>query len=476
VAVQAAVVLLTADDTGAFAQYIILHILSNWGFYVTFATQIMNIKIMILELRIKNFLSFKDEVTFSFEATDDKTFEDYQVVEIVPGVRILRLAIVYGANASGKSNLVKTFDFLRQFWVNNPENKNKPTGVTPFLLNRETPQKPSEFSLIFYTEKTKYMYSLELSEKQVFSEELSIYTGAQPTLIFDRKLKDGISEITFNPERIKISQIAKEEVTVKCLSNMSVLAAYNQVNVSIPEIENVVKWIKLRYSLPTIEPSNTSMVVEYVNKAMLKNKFVKYFILNFLQQADYNITGINAETSPENVSEAVVQEILNAFPNMPNEEQERLKREKTITVKRTVFDHNVMNDEGHKEEYKLPINNQSEGTIRTFGLAGVICERMEANAFWAIDEIESSLHPRLVEFIIENFLKQKSQSQLLLTTHYDGLLEEDDLLRKDSIWFTSKKENGSTEMYSLADFNGLDRINSLQKAYKYGKFGAIPNI
>jgi AAA15 family ATPase/GTPase len=94
----------------------------------------------------------------------------------------------------------------------------------------------------------------------------------------------------------------------------------------------------------------------------------------------------------------------------------------------------------------------------------------------AIDEVEASLHPRLVEFTIEDFLHHKSQSQLLLTTHYNGLLAEDDLLRKDSIWFTNKKENGATELYSLVEFKGLSRISSLQKAYKYGKFGAIPNI
>jgi AAA15 family ATPase/GTPase len=82
----------------------------------------------------------------------------------------------------------------------------------------------------------------------------------------------------------------------------------------------------------------------------------------------------------------------------------------------------------------------------------------------------------LIAFIIEDFFKQKGQSQLLLTTHYDGLLAEDDLLRKDSIWFTNKRANGSTELYSLADFKGLNRISSLQRAYRYGRFGAVPNI
>jgi len=429
---------------------------------------------MILELKIKNFLSFKEEVTFSFEATKDKSFEDYQVVEVAPNTRILRLAIVYGANASGKSNLIETFEFIRYFWFNNPENKDKSTGVLPFLLDKTTPDEPSEFSLVFYTEGTKYMYSLELNRRIVISEKLFVYPGTQPALIFERKFNDGVSDISFNPKRVKINQTAKEEITIKCLPNMSVLAAYNQVNVAIPEMEKVVKWIKSQYHLPSIEPD--TRLINYTEIEVSKNKQTKNFILNFLQKADYNITDIKTDIIEENVPEHILSVLLSTAMDIPDDERERLKKEKTYNVPKTEFEHRILNDNGKEEFFKLSKNNQSNGTLRTFGLAGVIRRTIEDNAFLAIDEIESSLHPRLVEFIIEDFFKQKSQSQLLLTTHYDGLLEEDDLLRKDSIWFTNKKENGATELYSLSDFKGVNRLSSLQKAYKYGKFGAIPNI
>jgi AAA15 family ATPase/GTPase len=215
--------------------------------------------------------------------------------------------------------------------------------------------------------------------------------------------------------------------------------------------------------------------VEYTEHAISKNKLTKNFILNFLRQADYNITNVGTETATKNLPEEVLQMLLDD-EDIPDDERERLKREKTIRLTETEFEHGVVNVDGKEEFYKLPTWYQSDGTLRTFGLAGAICEAIEENAFLAVDEIESSLHPRLVEFIIEYFFKQQGQSQLLLTTHYDGLLEEDDLLRKDSIWFANKKANGSTELYSLADFNGVNRISSLQKAYKHGKFGAIPNI
>lgn len=429
---------------------------------------------MILELKIKNFLSFKDEVTFSFEATKDKTFEDYQVVEVAPNVRILRLAVVYGANASGKSNLIEVFEFLRHFWFNIPESKDKSTGVIPFLLDKNTPKESSEFSLVFYIEGIKYLYSLELEKKKVISEKLYIYPGTQPALIFERVLNNEISEIAFNTKRVKISQTAKDEISVKCLVNTSVFSAYNQVNVAIPEIDTVIKWIKSHYNLPCIEPN--ARLVNYAETTISKNQETKDYILNFLRRADFNISNVNTEIVKENVPEDMMSFLLNGIKDVPNDEKERLKNEKTIKLTKTEFEHCIKNANGQEEFYKLQKNFQSQGTLRAFGLSGVIYKTIEANAFLAIDEIESSLHPRLVEFIIEDFLKHKGQSQLLLTTHYDGLLEEDDLLRKDSIWFTNKKESGSTELYSLADFKGVNRISSLQKAYKYGKFGATPNI
>ena len=122
--------------------------------------------------------------------------------------------------------------------------------------------------------------------------------------------------------------------------------------------------------------------------------------------------------------------------------------------------------------------SQSEGTRRTFGLEAAIYEAMKTESFLFVDEIEASLHPELVEFILQKFLSKKSRAQLLVTTHYDMLLNSvgDDLIRKDSVWFTDKMESGSTDLYSLVEYKGLNRISSFQKAYRNGMFGALPNI
>lgn len=225
---------------------------------------------------------------------------------------------------------------------------------------------------------------------------------------------------------------------------MSVFAAYMQVNTNIAEMEIALQYLT-KQMVPTIVP--TSSLNRYAEEA-IKEAAAKEYILRYLQEADFNISNISSK------------------------EQETKKG----VVNYTVYQHKVSSELGDNDYYEFPELFESDGTIRTFGLASKIQKNIASDAFLAVDEIESSLHPKLIEYIIERFLKESEQAQLLLTTHYDGLLGEEDLLRKDSIWFTEKNTDGASVLYPLTDFTGLSRISSLQKAYKFGKFGAVPNL
>ena len=418
----------------------------------------------------KNFLSFKEGMTYSFEATTDKHLEERQIVEISPGVRILKLGLVFGANASGKSNLISAFEFLNDFWNKITNSKDQETGITPFLLDNHSWTEPTEFTLTFYVGNKKHIYKLILSKNDVLSETLYHYPGTQPSELFSRRMDKNVSDIRYNP-KLKISSVAKDEIAIKCLTNMSFFAAYSMVNLHVPEIEEVISWMKNEY-MHCVKPS--SRLTQFVEKIMLQESPVKVFVLNFLKQADFNIDNINTENKDQEVPEDIIDILVKS--EISNVEKERLKKERSIKVTETTFTHKVVNNAGEENLFQLPGKLQSKGTLRTMGIAGVISRALNRDAFLAIDEIESSLHPKLVEFVIENFLRLSNRAQLLLTTHYDGMLEETDLLRNDNIWFTNKLNDGSTELYSLSDFKGVNRISSLQKAYKYGKFKAIPNI
>lgn len=425
---------------------------------------------MIQEFRIKNFLSFKDEATISFEATKDKKLEEYHVVEVAKGIRLLKLGIVYGANASGKTNLLNAFEFLRYFWFNVVDSKEDETGAIPFLLDMETPLQLSSFKLSFYVGSTKYVYALELTEKHVLFEKLEYYPGVQPAVVFERKLNGTVSEIVFG-SKLKLSSIAQEEITIKCLPNMSVFAAYNQVNLQVPELEVASSWMFNQF-MPTIEPGTS--LVSYSQHLIADDTTAKDKILAFLKKADFNISDIETKTITKKISDDFINEVKAL--NIPKQELERLQKEKSISHLETKFQHEVQNLDGTVSLFPLPFNLQSDGTKRVFGLSGALLSSIKQNAFLAIDEIESKLHPDLLSYVLEHFLRESKQAQLLVSTHYDGLLDEDDLLRNDNVWFTEKKNDASTSLYSMAEFKALNRITSKQKAYRIGKFGAIPNI
>ena len=396
---------------------------------------------MIAEIKFKNMFSFRDETVLSFEADKSKDLESYHVVELAPDVKLLKLA------ASGKSNIIKVCDFIRSFITCTPLNKAELIKIVPFLLNRTSKEQASEFSVSFYAmngdKAIRYVYSVLLETTHIVRETLIYYLSQQPATVFERSMENNVSSIKFG-QKVKISTAAKEEITLKCLPNMSVFAAYMQVNTNIAEMETALQYLT-KQMMPAIVP--TSSLSRYAEEA-IKKETAKEYILRYLQEADFNISNISSK------------------------EQETKKG----VVNYTMYQHKVSSGLGGNDYYEFPELYESDGTIRTFGLASQIQNSIGSNAFLAVDEIESSLHPKLIEYMIERFLKESKQAQLLLTTHYDGLLGEEDLLRKDNIWFAEKNTDGASVLYPLTDFKGLNRISSLQKAYKFGKFGAVPNL
>ena len=409
---------------------------------------------MIQEVKIKNFLSFKDEVTFSFEATKDKFAEEYQVVEVVPGVRLLRFAMVYGANASGKTNLLIAFKFLRDFWRKQASNVEERTGVIPFLFDRVTPTEPSRFELVFYVGGIKHHYLLELDENQVTLEKLCYYKSVQPTMLFVRKFKDGKSDITYNPSVIKLSMTEKEKISLECLKNMSFFAALGKVNVNLPELYAVRDWMVSHFE-KMIDP--TLSLTESAEAQLSEDVSLKNYLVDYFKNANFDIS--NIETTVTEVSSA-----NNPFNSIISK----------ITIKQyhTSFEHLVKNEQ-ENEKYNLPISLESYGTRRIFGLATAIYNIQKKNGFLLVDEIEASLHPKFLEKLLFEYFKNKSQSQMLVTIHDDSLLDlVNDLIRKDSIWFTEKKASGTSDLYRLTDFRGLNRLSSIRSAYRLGRFGA----
>lgn len=429
-------------------------------------------KNMIQEIKIKNFLSFKDEVIFSFEASNDKFAEESQVVTINENTRLLRFAIIYGYNASGKSNLLGVLDFLSYFWSVKPKDMDSKTGVIPFKLDNISANEPSSIELVFFARETKYWYQLVLDQQQVYLEKMSYYKTTQPIMLFERTLKDGQSNIQFNPKAERVSNAAKDMISVNCLKNTSFFVARNQVNVSLPIIDAAKEWMR-KQLMPLISP--TTGLTTYAQKKASENRSLINYIVKFLHEADFNVTDVSANVISKQLTDDAVKYLTEESDIADEEtarEVERIKKERTIKQIQTVFEHTVENDNG-TETYQMDKKEESTGTMRTFGIEAALYEALKSEAVLPIDELETSLHPMLLEKILFEYLKTPSRSQLIVTTHNDGLLDLlDDLIRKDSVWFTEKKKSGITDLYKLTDFRGINRLSSIREAYRNKRFGA----
>jgi AAA15 family ATPase/GTPase len=392
---------------------------------------------MIQEIKIKNFKSFRDEVVLSFESSSDDQYNS--TVTMPDGTKLLRFAVILGANASGKSNLLDAIEFLHQFWNRIPLKNDEGTDVQPFLLEPDALSHDTEFDVKLYVDGVRYWYQLVINPEKVEEEVLYVYNTNRPTKVFIRQDQNGISKLTFNPAVVKLSQAETDVLSMNCLRNMSMLAVLKKVNIEVAYLDHFRKWIDER--MMTLQKgSQTSISVTTKNKITDDEDFKEY-LLKFAKEADFNISDIK------------------------------------IKKMAALFGHSVETERG-EEKYVLPESCQSAGTTRMVELESVIYSQLKCQGLLCVDEMEASMHPNLMEFILTKFMNHHdNQSQLLITTHYDPILKDiDDIFGKDSVWFTEKGKDGSSNLFSLIDFRGLNKLSSIHRAYMNGQFGAIPNV
>ncbi len=392
---------------------------------------------MIQELKIKNFKSFRDEVELSLEPSGDDRYNS--VVTMPDGVQLLRFAVVFGANASGKSNLLDAVEFLRDFWNNIPATNDDGTNVQPFLMRKSALSYDTEFEIKLYVDGIRYWYQLTVNPEKVCREALFVYLTNRPTKVFCREDVQGVSKLIFNPTVAKLSPAEVDIMTMNCLRNMSVLAVLKKVNIAVPYLDNMRRWIDNRM-LP-LQSGSLSSLSQGAKKMIADSEDFRENLMQFAQEADFNISDIK------------------------------------IQKMAALFGHTVKSEAG-SESYVLPENCQSTGTKRMVELESLIYTQLKRQAFLCIDEIEASMHPNLMEYILAKFINTPdNQSQLLVSTHYDPILKDiDDLFGKDSVWFTEKGKDGNTTLFSLVDFKGLNKLSSIHRAYMNGQFGALPNV
>lgn len=425
-------------------------------------------KTMIQEFSIRNYLSIKDTQTLSFVPRKRNLDSELFTAEAIPGVRLLKSAMIYGANASGKSNILKGLQFLRNLTVKRRE-RGEDTGFVPFKFSDETVNEAGEFEIIFYEGGNKFRYFLKVSSLEIIEEELNYYPGQSPATIYYRKtIKENEIQIDIDGE-YGVNKAERDMIRARVLPNVTVLSTLSEVSPQKEYILRAYNWF-FRMLKPIIEP--TTMLNRYTSKLLENETQIEDKITQLMKKADFNVEKIITEETFLEIGEEDLEKLSS---ELPGSIVKKIRKEKGIKSKELKLQHKI-NNAGKEEFYLLDHELESRGTWRYFGLSGPILETLMGHKILFIDEIDSSLHPDILNYLYSLFLVNSQGAQIIFTLHSRELLSDSELQRRDSIWFTEKQGDGSTELYSIADITGVRNDKNFGNLYKSGRFGAKPTL
>ena len=423
---------------------------------------------MIINFSIQNFGSIKDKQTLTFEADKSDHLESSYIIN-TNGLRLLKIALIYGSNASGKTTILQALEFLRRIVLKPETKKTDELDFQPFLFDSETPKQNSVISIEFLANDTKYYYEVEFFKKAIVSEVLNFYNPNKAN-VFKRNtdLENQFTKIKFG-SKIKIDRIIEKNLEANTLWNNTVLGGFLKTNVDIKELNKVVEWFK-NYLQPLIYAK--TQLEGFVTSKIEKGELSKLDVINVLKKADLHISDIVIQEKEEEIFNRFI-DILDRLLKVSPDEVRKIEEKGKETSVNIEFEHTV-----NQAKYTLPIELESQGTRRFYGFAGLLVLLIKNSTAFPIDELESSLHPDLYTHFILSFLLNTNKSQLIATTHNREILDNKDIFRNDAIWFTDKNENCSTELYSLADFDSsiVRNTTNILNAYKSGKLRATPNL
>lgn len=400
---------------------------------------------MILNLEFKNYRSFKGSCSFTTEPTSSKAKANNlcEVETKAEGSKkALKISLIFGANASGKTNLIKFLYGFRR-WVLNMDNRVGEDIVLyqPFRFDRETANVPIEFSLEFIAQKIRYKYEVSFTKMQIESESLISYPNGKQTQLYERTLlpddkesdtiKLGASLAAYKPfnvfkNQLLLSKFLKDTPckpitnAAKYLADMVISNGFHGDTI-LGEDKEMLRWL---YS----HPDNKKMLVE------------------FLAFADTGVADFQLEKRSGNVEVTSL--------------------------------HGLYKDGEGIGKTDLPFREESFGTRALFIIGCHILQALQSGSPFFIDEMDSGLHSYVTQLIVDIFRNErinKKNAQLIFTTHDVNLLDQN-TIRKDQVWFTEKDEYGVSEIFTLSDFDDVREDTLFAKWYLNNKFGGVPSL
>ena len=405
---------------------------------------------MVLQIRLSNFFSINEEVVLDMQAASLQTRESKDLLGntfVCNDERLLKTVAIYGANASGKSNIIKAIRAcVQMIFESHNYNENTMFAFTPFKFGGVG--KPSRFYIRFLIDGVEYEYSFTLTKTEIITEELYYYPVGRKKLVFARDERKGPDKKDIYEFRSAIRR--PMDVAGNTSKKTLFISRASQMDRDVAK--DVFRYFNERFIL------NYFGYNSYSIESLLNEN--KDLILKVLKAADSDIIDIRSQHELRSLTTAVFDPLSNQLLSRDDIQKPQLKI--------TTF---------HRNNPEVPFDfysEESSGTQEFFHMMLTILNIIKGNKVLLIDEISMGLHVNLVEYIL-NLFHQSESAQLIFSTHNTNLLNMRKL-RKDQVYFVNKRDDGSSDLYSLFDFKDFRENMDAEKAYLQGRFDAIPYI
>lgn len=419
---------------------------------------------MLIEFNATNYRSIRDTQTLTMAASKYyRGMEETNCFDSsVPGLaKLLRTAVIYGPNAGGKSNLMRALHFMQAFVLSShAHQEGQRINVSPFALAEVARNKPSEFEVFFVQDHVRYQYGFAVSPTRITREWLLAYPEGKAQRWFERAYDQNSDKENwyFGSKFTGRKQLWQEATRKNALFLSTAIQLNNE------QLKPVFNWFQhtLAILLPKA-PINLKFSLDQCETEEGKSR-----IMEFLKSADLTIAGIDVKK----IKVPFAPGILPA--DMPQEAKDKITRDMQDKEIPLIF---FQHRDDHGELVPINLSDESDGTQKLFAFAGPWLDVFAKGRILFVDEMDTSLHPLLVRFLVENFHNSavnKNNAQLIFTTHDTSVLDAD-LFRRDQIWFVEKDQSNATKLYPLSDFSPR-KGEALEKWYLKGRYGALPFI
>ncbi|MCK5535450.1 MAG: ATP-binding protein [Bacteroidales bacterium] len=416
---------------------------------------------MLVEFTVNNYKSIKNTMKFSMITSSKDEGNCFPKRTY----NLLRSSIIYGANASGKSNFLKAMAFMGRFVLNKYKILQSVDTLPyePFKLCDDTENSSSSFEIVFFINETKYRYGFEMDNENIYSEWLFADEKGKESKLFFRDIEE---KDYVNPNKFKEGHIFfdKKEEKIKVSSNQLFIWKCDQNDGEISK--SILQWFNQFNMIDGVDNRG------YINYTMekMENNLFKTDIIKLVKTADIGIEDIHVEE--EEISLDILEKLSDTLKNdLINNDAKSIK----VHTQHSKYDKdgkiigNVV-FELEKEE--------SKGTRKFFAMSAPILDTLKNGKVLVIDELDASLHPILTQHLIKLFHDEDvntKNAQLIFATHDTNLLNRN-LFRRDQIWLTEKNKYGATDLYSLAELKNVRKKEDFEAQYIQGKYGAIPYL